>query len=608
MNFDVDPCQDFYSHVCQRWQVKTEKTVGGPITFLRRGAGELLWRLNSTLSSVNGAMPASIEFYHLAKFYQSCERFVTAHSASKRINLLPFRAYGEELLSVHSFPAVVRYLVQLSLVRGIHTVLEVRLNKFPDAVLLRLLRGQTLSTKIAAVPTLPLEQYLKQMAAEMSRIFGRQFSATELLKIELTLEKYMAQAAGEKRQSITIFENLTEAMGLDDWLKVINAHLPQQYKLSSRSIISIDAVDVIQLLLSFFRGLADYGVVYLYVQILVDALRFDYLRRVSSNDSERIVSSCLRATRLVMRNARHIIAFQLFPGHSTDVAILRTFSEVLKSISDPSMFPWMTAFMRGEAANTLHDVRINDIGVYSPSYPFDEETRREAPSDTSYFPGLFINMKERQQWSLLDDPPALQDGDIDEAFFLSSDVFCDDQSNTVVVPASVRQEPVLYTGDVPTEYVMGTLGTLLARALLGAALPTNSTGLWSPKEWSYLRRFHECMDGLARAAFNASLGSDDSEKPRDVYIWAQSARSAFNALRAVYEKRRTTSNWESYWRSAQKTFFRRFCLLSCSVSSQQQRLTSRAYCLLPLLNMKEFAVAFNCAYPTALYSSDHCAI
>ncbi|KAK8782780.1 hypothetical protein V5799_015881 [Amblyomma americanum] len=529
INPHVDPCQDFYSHVCHRWQQKTAASSANPVTFLRYGRRELMPFINYTLSGMNSAKPASFALYKVAKFYESCERFVRMGTASVSEALLPFRDYGRKLLNMSTFPQVVRYIVQLSLARGIQTVLDISLNRFPEAVSLRLLRGQTLSRKMKAKHTLSLKNYLIQLMGEVSGILGHLINVTAILVIEQKLPKYMAWERREQRQSIAILGDLTADMRLNEWLDVINADLPQQHKVNTESMISIDSVVLIHLLLSFFRVLGKDGVVYLFVQILLDVFRFDYLRRVSSNDTESIMS-CLRATQSVMRNTRGIIASHLLREPSGDTAIYTIVSKVLDPVSIPSAFSCMTVFMRHKAVKTLQSVSLYPFNIYSQT-PFDEADLG-AVSKTSSFPGFFLQKKKRQQLILVEELPAPHEREID-AFLMSSDVLYHDQSNSIVAPASMRQEPVLYAEGILPEYVMGTLGVLLARALLRAVIPINASAVSSPEERVALFSFYECLDVLGRTALNVSIDRLGKWEPRGAYIWTQSVRSAFNALKAA---------------------------------------------------------------------------
>ncbi|KAH7965132.1 hypothetical protein HPB49_003976 [Dermacentor silvarum] len=607
MDYGADPCLDFHRHVCHHWQQKAA-TPEGAVSFLRYSTRQLLVLVNTSLSRVSSAKTVSTGFYNLAKFYRSCERFVSAPAVSMSDVLRPVQKYGENVLGLSTFPDVVRYIVELSLAHGIHTVLDIRLSKFPDGVFLHISRGQTLSQKMDAQPALALEDYLKELLGDVSSMRDREFNLTDIFDSERRLSAIMASESLEERLSATVLAYLTKSVHQAEWLDALNAHLPDQYKLSRWSIISTDNVDLIRQLLSFFRGLVDYGVVYLYIQVIIDAFRFDYLRRVSRSDSERVVSSCLQATRLVMRNAKNAIVSQLLPQQSADSAVLEVFAGVLKSITDGDTFAWLGELARKKALVRLRDISLHQFRVSYQDGTLDENDLEEA-SIASGFPGFFIRLKAQQQWSLLEDPPAVHEGEIDDGFLLSNEVLYDALSSSIVVPASLRREPILYTGLVPPEFVMGSLGVLLARSLLYAAFHANATGSWSPEESPALVQFEQCMDEKARAAFNVSLRERQGNEPPEIYIWAQSVRSAFDALRATYEQHLPAFDQGTlYWVAAQKTFFRRFCLLSCGMESSRQHLASEVSCFLPLLNMKEFSKAFNCEHPLWLHSGDYCAV
>ncbi|KAH7967443.1 hypothetical protein HPB49_024866 [Dermacentor silvarum] len=607
IDLSVEPCRNFYDHVCHLWDERTAKAAGGSsVGFLRNSAAEFLGHLNATLSSANVVKSTSAAFRRLAMFYRSCERFLSAPTLSLSDAVQPFREYGDEVLGLSTFPDVLRHVVELSLVRGIHTVLEIRLSAYPDAVLLRLLRGQTLSQKVGVKDTLPLQDYLKELLGEVSSMHaGRVFNLTGILENERRLQDYMAREGQEKRRSVAVLKQLTEGVRHTEWLDMLNARLPNRYRLNSRSVISIDSVDLIRRLLSFLRSLIDYGVVYLYIQILLDAFRFDYLRRVSSNHSERVVSSCLRATRLVIRDASNVIAAQLFPKRRGVDYALRIISAVLKSCSHDGSFAWMSHPMNNEARRTLGDIRMHNFSSSPWSEPFGEADLK-APSGVSEFPSLFIYLKKRQQWGLLEDPPAPREGDIDDVFLSGSDVLYERLSNSFVVPAYLLREPVQYADDdVPPEFALGSLGALLARAI-HSALTANASGLWSSEDRFGLLRFEQCMHFQARLALNVSLDHQEDEEVPEIYSWTQGARSAFVALKETYRRRGKSTDQDAEWLSAQKTFFRRFCLLSCGVKSKRQRLASEVFCFLPLLNMPEFAKVFGCPLPSQVYTGNYC--
>ncbi|KAH6939748.1 hypothetical protein HPB50_021377 [Hyalomma asiaticum] len=608
-DFSVEPCRDFYDHVCHRWdELNTGPAGEGPVNFLRANAAEFLKHVNATLSSVKVVKSAaSGALQGLSKFYRSCERFVSAPVLSLSDAVRPFREYGDEVFGLTSFPDVLRHVVELSLARGIHTVLEIRLSTYPDVVILRILRGQTLSQKVGIKDTLPLRDYLKELLDEVFRMHGdRAFDVTSVLENERSLSNYMTHKGQEERRSVAVLKQLTADVRYSAWLDMLNARLPNRYRLDSRSLISIDSVDLIRQLLGFLRSLVDYGVVYLYIQILLDAFRFDYLRRVSSSHPESAVSSCLRATRLVMRDASNAIAAHFFPKQRVHDLALRTTSAVLKSLSRGDSFAWLNDAMKGEAGRTLQDIRMHNFSASSKSEPFDGELDLGRPSAVAKFPSLFIYLKRRQQWGLLEDPPAPQEGAASDAFLSGNEVLYEPLSNSFVLPAYLLREPILYAeDDVPPEYAMGSLGVLLARALHSALLGSAS-GLWSTEDRLRLSLFEQCMDIQARSVLNVSLDHHEDEDVPEIYAWAHGARTAFMALKETYSRRGNSTEEVADWHSARKTFFRRFCLLSCGEKRKLQRLASRVLCFIPLLNMPEFVEVFGCSHMPEVYTGNYC--
>ncbi|KAH7966444.1 hypothetical protein HPB49_016390 [Dermacentor silvarum] len=124
-------------------------------------------------------------------------------------------------------------------------------------------------------------------------------------------------------------------------------------------------------------------------------------------------------------------------------------------------------------------------------------------------------------------------------------------------------------------------------------------------------RYHECVDSLARGATNISLERPQDNQAPEYYFWLHGARTAYAALSASYAAERSSANWNTFWRAAQRTFFRRLCLLSCRpqhdtpdehhshdpafVNLRSPAVPARASCMLPLLNMPEFVEAFECS-------------
>ncbi|KAH7965344.1 hypothetical protein HPB49_006262 [Dermacentor silvarum] len=451
---------------------------------------QLLVLVNTSLSRVSSAKTVSTGFYNLAKFYRSCERFVSAPAVSMSDVLRPVQKYGENVLCLSTFPDVVRYIVELSLAHGIHTVLDIRLSKFPDGVLPHISRGQTLSQKMDAQPALALEDYLKELLGDVTSMRDRELKLTDIFDSERRLSAIMASESLDERLSATVLAYLTKSVHQAEWLDALNAHLPDQYKLRRWSIISTDNVDLIRQLLSFFRGLS----------------------QPQRLGRRRVVLPAGDSTRNAQREERHRIpaSSSAERGQCRPRGVRRS----AKAITDGGTFAWLGELATKKAHVRLCDVSLHQFRVCYQDGTLDENDLEEA-SIASGFPGFFIRLKAEQQWSLLEDPPAVHEGETDDGFLLSNEILCEALSSSIVVPATLRQEPILYTGLVPPEFVMGSLGVLLARSLLYAAFHANATGSCSPEGSCSpaLVQFEQCMDEKARAAYKVSLRERQGNEP-----------------------------------------------------------------------------------------------
>ncbi|KAH6935326.1 hypothetical protein HPB50_005078 [Hyalomma asiaticum] len=233
IDYRVDPCYDFYAHVCDRWtkaaMAKQETAAGAaPATYLGSVAREFLKSINATLSILASAPPLSTEFHKLALFYRSCERFVSAPIVSLSDMLRRFQKYGDEIFDLSTFTDILGYVVKLALRRGIVSILDIRLNTFPDGVFLRILRGQTLSQKIQVNRALPLRNYLAQVLVHASEIQGRELNLSYVLEVEQRFQAYVQFGGHEGRRTAAVFQNLTGAVGSTEWFDLLNRHLPEE--------------------------------------------------------------------------------------------------------------------------------------------------------------------------------------------------------------------------------------------------------------------------------------------------------------------------------------------------------------------------------------------
>ncbi|KAL3224189.1 hypothetical protein MRX96_026769 [Rhipicephalus microplus] len=228
-----------------------------------------------------------------------------------------------------------------------------------------------------------------------------------------------------------------------------------------------------------------------------------------------------------------------------------------------------------------------------------------------YVTGVFWSLRISRRLESLWNPPSESELAASR-HFLDDRVVYDASLNALLLPTAVLLKPVLYPEDVPVEMVMSTLGPLLAEQLYRAMLPPpDETDLWTSEMRHAIDQFEQCLRSLWLSKTNETLTSSpvDATGRRDAVLlgayganewlfWVQGARIAFAGLQEALSGLHKATNWPSYWRRAQKTFFRRFCLMRCSASKPNFPIR----CLLPLANMVEFEQAFEC--PTVAPKSD----
>ncbi|XP_065301758.2 uncharacterized protein [Dermacentor albipictus] len=619
IDVSIDPCHDFYGHVCRRWV--SHYDAG----YVEKAARDLLRDLNSSLNEVDEPNRVSPRLFSLAQFYQFCNQFIGARNLQLSDMLRPFEQYVD-VLALSTFPEVIGRVVDLSLALGVRTLLDIRLVRMEKtAVRLRIGCGTSLAQKCCENSSAELHLYLSTLLSAASEILPKggprhSLDASDITNVDAHVHPLMVAPINEQSYVISVFESLNRGISSGQWRAAINMALPNSSHLKNHSRVIIANVDAITKLLDYFGSRKDKGVVYVYVQVLMEAMRFDYLRRRSAEGPDGAVRICLRATWSALSGAKDVVASQFVRSHET---MARTvFERVLSSVlQDAEGSPWMGDLIKRNAKVTLGGVSLRSFAAAVSNGSANEGSDVSGLSTSlalSEFPGLFMDLRRARQKRFLEDPPLLRvstdEYGSDDFLFFESRVVYDVLSNSLKVPEAVRREPILYPEDVPLEFALGTLGMLMARELLRAAVPSRMPLLWTSQEQVAFMRYDQCVDSL-RGAMNISLDRPQDNQAPEYYFWLQGARTAYAALSASYAAERRAANWNTYWRAAQRTFFRRLCLLSCrrdkperddvpdkhhsfdlaSVNLRPPAVPARVSCQLPLLNMPEFVEAFECS-------------
>ncbi|KAH6940033.1 hypothetical protein HPB50_024163 [Hyalomma asiaticum] len=310
---------------------------------------------------------------------------------------------------------------------------------------------------------------------------------------------------------------------------------------------------------------------------------------------------------------RDVVADLIFGSHGDGGFVAANlFSLTRQSVlASSASFRWMGNAMQRRAKRTLstmslhlHDWSDRNVTFAAASDVGDAVLTGVTPAE---FPAAYMRLRKEQQQMFLAN--ANVKGAVDDGLhFFGNEAHFDAEGNALIVPASLRVQPLLYAKDVPPEFSAGTLGVLMAKEMYRAVIFDHGSDLWGNRERRAIARFEQCARVLA-STMNVSVATPSVhlQEPSPHVQWMAAAATAFEAFRLASRSFRGASDVAHYWKPAQQTFFRRFCLLTCGAQEDPggDALTSRIYCLLPIANMPQFAEAFGC---TANYEEAFCVL
>ncbi|XP_075560194.1 uncharacterized protein LOC142592561 [Dermacentor variabilis] len=589
----VSPCDDLYLHVCGK---AGDKTFGGAV-ITARALDDMLISvqrvLRSRKSKDQGKHPGLAQ---LATTFHSCYAFTTSSKPLADAPLAEAIADETDILGTTDAVSVLRRAVRLSLRKGISTLFTASVVTYLGDLALHVSRGKSFSEKLAQ----PTDGATGREF--VARLFDHAFANTpnvrkldandtvlRLLKFDEALAPESSYARDEEMSGDSKDEFATRCIGGRDWLRFVNSLLPENSRLKKASLVLVSQADRVKKAADELRKKTDLGVIYILLHVAMEIGRF-YIVPLS-----QVTRTCLRMAQEILPPLVSNVFHNLTATTTSDPSRAGT---VFVSIRDVfAKHPLTLGISEGDekkAASFLGSVNLRALKTTVSVWPNESgwQPHEAADSSPADFPRIHVVLKTREALRRLDDPPSVGQATFGRHEF-TNDVVYSRLLNEVFLPASLRRPPVLYSGQVPREFNMGTVGVLLATQVFHANEPSED----DLHDWydQHVGAFGRCMRESKPTAIASQFDALPDSRLLELFILAYSVKVAHRAVRDhYYGYDPYASNFGDVLRKAQRTFFRRFCLLSCGVSAQNDTSESRLACLVPVLSTPEFYEAFGC--------------
>ncbi|XP_050046619.2 uncharacterized protein [Dermacentor andersoni] len=600
----IDPCTDFYRHVCRRWHIGN---IDGA-TLTKVAARGVIDELYATLlrkgvepTGESGDASARAEAL-MVRFHAACGSFVVAWTHKDAAQRL-VREYRSEsdVLQLRSTADALRRIVQLSLERGISTLFKVRLIRLSDSeVALYVSRGQTLAEKLEDPGhSSALVEFFKEALEEASKIQGAGIRKSEINATVSELLRYDKKAAlrgavlpTAETVNASYFAIILDEVEPQLWVQFVNSMVTGDTTINEQTPVMCQELSHVKAAVELLAKNRRIGLIYIFFHIAMEVGRFYYRNKFLYDEPKEAEVICMAASQDVMIHGWLSVFLNmtqaLLPAKSRAWPI---FDSVRSMSSEHLLDAGLDEADKEGVLTALHDVTLIAQYGYSSSFP-TSMANASVPSSVQYntdFANFYTSLKALEATRRLQDPPSLEEVLIGESLFAHKATYSR-LLKAVLLPPAMQRPPLLYSTKVPLEFDMGTVGVLLSKAVFEAGLPSARIGA----SWYNLnvKEFVECVQRSASSASLMNAANLTVRQGLELFAWARAVRIAHDTMKNRYSGTLPELRYADIWANAQRTFFRRFCLLTCSAEDAGQE--SRLHCLVPLLNMVEFTSAFQC--------------
>ncbi|KAK8769495.1 hypothetical protein V5799_014044 [Amblyomma americanum] len=602
INIKYDACEDFYERVCSSWSYR--KT-----SFLQDMIEEATARLNSSLLVAN-SVAASAQVRHARAVYRSCYKY----AASKTRLDDTIRAADEiirftSLRRAENWNEVLQFLIRLSLEVGFSTVFSVRFVREKGRALLQISSGASIRQKLDSVA-----------AKDFPKIARDAFGASTetVLGIDLNVSEALTQGTSEdlveERGSLDSFvRGCIPGLTAIDWIIAVNKVVPKLTRVRMIDIIIARGMTLVRealgaLVASRFQNAVEYLVANLEAQIIVVEYMKPQIRSYFA-----VPEYCLVMTKICTTYSWPQIVAEVLIPTSKYRALEEMFVSIKKALTESPVMSWTSDGNNLKAAEEVAKTALisahGQPRIASAATDTDDARSISAGGGSSFI-GVFLRGVMADHAFRMSNPPSTEDLLLAEKEYESEMPYVP-SFRAVVVPSVYQTSHLFYSQRVPANFNYGTVGVLLANAIVVAfgstAGHTTADGRrepwWSDLEPERSNNTIGCLLQLRLELGFRSRTAEADEKEIDATMTrALSLRLAFQAMRQSFEAVKQNNVFDTQWNEAMRTFFTRFCLLFCTGFSEQG---GRESCLLPLYSMEEFSVAFEC-HTKSFFKGSNC--
>ncbi|XP_077529152.1 uncharacterized protein LOC144141471 [Haemaphysalis longicornis] len=621
----VDPCVDFYGHVCGRWNS------------LHGGGGFVQDALSRFFDSLKGAVqranPAAFDdmaqgFQVGQQLFDYCVTYMNSTTFNLQNDLVFVLSILNvtKLVSANTSRNALILALQVSFETGLHAVVGITRRTgrpLESGSYLHFYKTATLREQfLDGSEAEDVESYVDSVVAQVRYLTNNtggptaKYTARDVMDADSRLA---AMDSGDPDVRWLEVESLKSDKAFPEGVWSEAYHIFGASGLPEADVVHVLFEDYSRTrdVFNYLDGEpAETTGWYLAMMLLSQALRFDFARRFLPPMTRNANYLCLDAVNRALELHWHLFVRELsFFELSNNPEV----AEMFEQARDNAIPKWMDYKTLGDVEDetaSLAKRKLNLASFQSYLPPKDVRVRPRghnltylvpgAPWDTpagKNFPGSYVALRiATQRETMLVRPPDAAEAELARRWADPWPVYAEPQG-AVVLPAAYLAKPLMYVGSSAPEANYATVGVALAKALSEAIDPysrwnvTSSGSFWSPGLSLANNFILFCFvqaTGI-KLVSERHLRVQTVAYRRSQFAWMRAARVGLDMLRkAFFNGSKIEPRSDAAWTRAQRIFFKRFCLLSCG-SDRGIQLSSRERCTWALLGMHEFNEVFECA-------------